>query len=369
MRIRRYQAATTREAFNLIRADLGPEAVVISSRRVRGGVEVSAAIDYDAPVAASPPPRTADAPAPAASKGSAPQVSALKASAPVDAALRDIRLDLAALRQIVLESSLLREEGPGRAALFGYLTGRGLTSEVALDVIVALGPEATQPGLPLEDAGLEALARVVGGMVSVGGFGVCGGGKRCVAALVGPTGVGKTTMLAKLAARLSLVEKRRVGIISCDSYRIGSPDQIRAYARILELPLALADSERDLSHALAAQADRDVVLIDTAGRSPMDAERLREVAALAEAGVESHLVLSATTRDEQLAAAIRGFSAADYKSVIFTKLDEAERLGAILNAALRARRPISWLGSGQRVPGGLDQAQPEKVARLVLRSI
>ncbi|MFH0810808.1 MAG: AAA family ATPase [Pseudomonadota bacterium] len=342
-----------REAFDLIRADLGPEAVIISTRKTRGGVEVSAAVDYDAPLNRKAPPTEA----------------ALETSSEIGGALRDLRLDLAALRQIVVGSNHLRNETPGRAALFGWLAGRGLSTEIALEVMAAVDPARGQFAVPPKDDGLAGLTETLSRMVDVGGFFEAGAGDaRSVFALIGPTGVGKTTMLAKLAARLSMTERRRVGIISCDSYRIGAPDQIRSYARILGLPLAFAESERELPAALAAQADRDVVLVDTAGRSPYDTERLAEIARLGEAGVRSHLVLCATTRDEDMAAAIRHFAVADYQSIIFTKLDEAERLGAVLNAARRARKPISWLGMGQRVPGGLEPADPEGVARFVLQA-
>ncbi len=351
MRIRRYEARSLKEAFSLVRADLGPEAVIISTKKVRGGVEVSAAVDYDAPLAHRPA-------APAA--GPAPQ-----GVGPTEAALRDLRLDVAALRQAVLGASLL-EGSPGRAALYGYLAGRGLSGEVALEVMAALGEG--EAALPPEGEALAELSRALEGMVEVGGFQAAKGGRRTLAALVGPTGVGKTTMLAKLAARLAVRDRLKVAIVSCDSYRVGAPDQIRTFARILDVPLAFAHSERELPEALAGQGGRDVVLIDTAGRSPHDAERLAEVAGLAEAGVEVHLVLAATTRDEELAAAIRSFAPTGFRSVMFTKLDEAERLGAMVNAARRAGRPISWLGTGQRVPGDLEAATPAGVARFVLHT-
>jgi flagellar biosynthesis protein FlhF len=353
MRIRRYRAKSLREAFDLIRADLGSEAVIISTRNVAAGVEVSAAVDYDAPLEG----------AAAQAAGGGPKAGG-GPSGGLEGALRDIRLDLSAMRQIVLGANLLREEAPGSAALFGWLAGRGLSSEIALEIIAALGPEERRV-VPPRGRGLANLARAVGRMVPVGGF-LQGEGRRVVA-LVGPTGVGKTTTVAKLAARLAVKERRRVGIVSCDSYRVGAPDQIRSYARVLGVPLGFCASERELAGCLAAQAEQEVVLVDTPGHSPADAERLSELAALAEAGVESHLVLSATTRDEELAAAIRGFSPAQFRSVIFTKLDEAQWLGGILNAARRAQRPISWLGTGQRVPGDMEPATPEKVARLVLQ--
>jgi flagellar biosynthesis protein FlhF len=344
MQIRRYQAASLREAFSLIRADLGPEAVIIGTRKVRGGVEVSAAIDHDVAAEAPTSPSAARAPG---------------------ADLRDLRLDLAALRQLVLGAGMLAGQDPGQAALYGWLTGRGLPSEVALELVSELKAEADW-ALPPTQTALSRLTEAVSRLVTAGGWELPGRGTRQALALVGPTGVGKTTMLAKLAARLSRQDDRRVGLISCDSYRIGAPDQVRSFARVLDLPLRLCESPSELGAALAGFRDRDVLLIDTPGCSPHDAERLAEMAVLRECGAQSHLVLSATTREEEMAAAIRGFEETGFASVIFTKLDEAERFGALVGAASRSRRPISWLGTGQRVPGDLQAASPEGVARLVL---
>lgn len=354
------------EVFRAIRADLGPEAVIISTRKVRGGVEVSAAIDYDAPIHDAP---NCDAPM---TEGAAPREAA---ATPADAGpsqtngLRELRFELAALRQIVLGAEALKSCPPRQAALYGWLTGRGLAPELALEVIAAL-PGGEPPAVPPQNEALSGLAEALSRFISVGGFSVPRGARKALA-LVGPTGVGKTTMVAKLAAML-LRARRRVGLVSCDSYRIGAPDQIRSLARILQVPLGFCASARELPAALARRAECDVVLIDTPGCSPYDPERLAEVAALAGAGqgvgvpVESHLVLSATTREEELAAAVRAFEAAAFRSVIFTKLDEAERLGALVGAARRAQRPISWLGTGQRVPNDLEPADPGRVARFVL---
>jgi flagellar biosynthesis protein FlhF len=366
MRIRRYQAASMQEVFRAIRADLGPEAVIISTRKVRGGVEVSAAIDYDAPIHNAPNYNAS------MTEGAAPRETAAAAA---DAGpsqtngLRDLRFELAALRQIVLGAEALKSCPPRQAALYGWLTGRGLAPELALEVIAAL-PGGEPPAVPPQNEELSGLAEALSRFISVGGFSVPRGARKALA-LVGPTGVGKTTMVAKLSAML-LRAGRRVGLVSCDSYRIGAPDQIRSLARILQVPLGFCASARELPAALARRAECDVILIDTPGCSPYDPERLAEVAALAGAGqgagrpVESHLVLSATTRDEELAAAVRAFEAAAFRSVIFTKLDEAERLGALVGAARRAQRPISWLGTGQGVPNDLEPADPGRVARFVL---
>lgn len=360
MRIRRYQAPSLREAFGLIRAELGPEAVIIGTRRIRGGVEVSAAIDYDAPL-------------PEAPKAAAPSLGRPAARPGSPGALEALRSEIGALRQIVLGAEVLRHAPPRQAALYGWLTGRGLSAELALEVMGSLKMEGdAEAAVPPQGRQLVQLEAALTRHVSVGGFREPRPGERLACALVGPTGVGKTTMLAKLAARL-LRGGRRVGLISCDCYRIGAPDQIRSYARILQVPLALCEpGGTELARAVARRSDCDTILIDTPGCSPRDSERLGELAALAEAGsqaglgVESHLVLAATTRDEELAAAVQAFKGADFCSVMFTKLDEAERLGGCLTASRLAARPISWLGTGQRVPHDLVAASPGQVARFVL---
>jgi flagellar biosynthesis protein FlhF len=341
-------------------------------------VEVSAAIDYDAPIHDAPNYNAPNYDAPM-TEGAAPReaaATAAEAGPSQTNGLRELRFELAALRQIVLGAEALKSCPPRQAALYGWLTGRGLAPELALEVIAAL-PGGEPPAVPPQNEELSGLAEALSRFISVGGFSVPRGARKALA-LVGPTGVGKTTMVAKLAAML-LRAGRRVGLVSCDSYRIGAPDQIRSLARILQVPLGFCASARELPAALARRAECDVVLIDTPGCSPYDPERLAEVAALAGAGagvgvgdflagrpVESHLVLSATTRDEELAAAVRAFEAAAFRSVIFTKLDEAEQLGALVGAARRAQRPISWLGTGQGVPNDLEPADPGRVARFVL---
>jgi len=359
MRIKRYQAGSVHEALALVRRELGPDAVIIATRKVPGGVEVSAAMDYDAPLA----------------NGQGAQSAAIPGNnQAAEPGLGELRQELAALRQAIAGAGMLREGTPERAALYGWLTGRGLDRDTALEVISALEAEGKTPAVPPQGPELIGLAEAIGSLVPVGGFGAKFGAKlgatsrsgQRVFAFVGPTGVGKTTAVAKLAARLTLKRKYRVGIISCDTYRVGAPEQIRSFARLLQVPLNICEPGRELSAALERQKECGVVLIDTPGCSPRDRERLGELARLAALPVESHLVLSATTRDEELAAAVAGFGAVGFESVIFTKLDEAERLGVIINTARRARRPVSWLGTGQRVPGGLEPASPERVAQFVL---
>lgn len=193
-------------------------------------------------------------------------------------------------------------------------------------------------------------------------------GALTVVALVGPTGVGKTTMLAKLASLAAHVDKHSVGLITCDVYRIAAVEQVRAYARLLELPMAVARSREELEEALRAYAHMDLVFVDTAGQSPNELERLLELESLV-GGAERMrrlLVLSATTKHSDIHDIIQRFDGVGYDALVINKLDESRSHGVLLNAAVASRRPVAYLGIGQNVPQDLEVASRERIADLLL---
>ncbi len=181
-----------------------------------------------------------------------------------------------------------------------------------------------------------------------------------VVALVGPTGVGKTTTVAKLAARYALRHGReRVALVSTDNYRIGAQDQLLTYARILDVPVYTAGNRHELRTLLDDLVDRGLVLIDTVGMSQRDVRLAEQFKTLgsAEGLVRTYLVLSAATQLSTLTESVRAFRAADPAGCILTKLDEATTLGGVLTCALRTRLPLAYLGVGQRVPEDLQAAR------------
>jgi flagellar biosynthesis protein FlhF len=201
-----------------------------------------------------------------------------------------------------------------------------------------------------------------------------GGGPKLVA-LVGPTGVGKTTTIAKLAAHFKLREHKRVGLITIDTYRIAAVDQLRAYADILSLPLQVVLTPEEMSMAVELMRDLDVVLIDTSGRSQNDAGKLADLrtfldaaraAAGEAAGLETHLVLSCTSHPLQLLQVAEKFGAMGVDRVVFTKLDEAVGLGVILNVSHRLNLRLSYLTTGQDVPEDMEIGHRRRVAELIL---
>ena len=187
-------------------------------------------------------------------------------------------------------------------------------------------------------------------------------------ALVGPTGVGKTTTVAKLAAAYKLRYGKKVALVTTDTYRIAAVDQLRTYAEIIGLPLKVALSPAEMAAACDSLSDCDVLLVDTAGRSQNDAGRLVELRQFIEAARphQTHLVLSSTASERVLIEAAERFAQVRPDRVIFTKLDEAVNFGVILTVAKRVALRLSYVTTGQEVPDHIEVGRPERLARLIV---
>jgi flagellar biosynthesis protein FlhF len=189
-----------------------------------------------------------------------------------------------------------------------------------------------------------------------------------VVALIGPTGVGKTTTLAKLAANLKLREKHKVGLITLDTYRIAAVDQLKKYADIIGSPLRVVGNIEDLKEAVAQMSDCDFILIDTAGRSPNDALKLNELKGLLESikPDEVHLVISSTASQACVELAVTKFSEVRVDKIIFTKIDEAAHVGTVLNVVRKVNKQLSYITTGQDVPDDIEVGRGRRLAQLIL---
>jgi flagellar biosynthesis protein FlhF len=194
-------------------------------------------------------------------------------------------------------------------------------------------------------------------------------GTRRIVALVGPTGVGKTTTVAKLAANFKLVHGVRVGLVTVDTYRIAAVEQLRTYAEIIDLPLSVVNDPSEMTRALDELGTVDLVFIDTAGRSPRDEVKIRELSEflLQARPDEVHLVLSAVAGQRSLQAAVERFAMVQVDRLILTKLDEADSLGGVLAVLGLSSRPVSYLTTGQAVPDDIEPADRMRLARLILK--
>ncbi len=189
-----------------------------------------------------------------------------------------------------------------------------------------------------------------------------------VVALIGPTGVGKTTTLAKLAANLKLREKHKVGLITLDTYRIAAVDQLKRYADIIGSPLRVVGSDEGLRDAMAAMNDCEFILIDTAGRSPNDTLKLSELKGLLAAANpdEVHLVLSTTASQACVELAVQRFGDVRVDKIIFTKIDEAAHVGVVLNVVRKVNKSLSYMTTGQDVPDDIEVGKGRRLAQMIL---
>jgi flagellar biosynthesis protein FlhF len=333
---------------------------------------------------ASPPSRT-----PARTSTLEPATRELAATVLKEPAF-ELRNELASLRTMV-ESLLQRtthtQRGGGKradlpealSALYTQLLQQQISDEIAYrvvdDVRAELTPEQlaspqtvrerlTQKLEALLPANMHNVARSAGAGSASGCRSIC---------LIGPTGVGKTTTIAKLAAAFKLRQKQKVGLITIDTYRIAAVDQLRTYANIIGVPLKVVLTPAELVAAMGdmAAGGGDTILIDTAGRSHADQLKLNELSQFIAAAkpTEVHLVLSSTTTQEAMEAALEKFSAVKpggVDQIIFTKLDEAVSFGVLLNVARTASRALSYLTTGQDVPDNIEVGQPRRLARLIL---
>lgn len=196
-------------------------------------------------------------------------------------------------------------------------------------------------------------------------------GKPTVVVFIGPTGVGKTTTLAKIAANFALNQEKKVGLITADTYRIAAVEQLKTYAEILGMPLNVVYSVNEIKEAINSYSDKDIILIDTAGRSHRNKTQFDELKTFVDAAGadEIYLLLSATTSNNNCREIINNYNfLKDYK-LIFTKLDEAPVCGMILNVKFMTKKSFSYITNGQSVPDDIEVANVERISKALLGSI
>ena len=367
MKIKRYTAASMRLALDQVRDEQGPDAVILSSRRIDDGIEVIAAVDYDETLIAiagrqrAPAPAARPTPVERVPVERVPVEQAPTGAAP-DAPYRAMQRELQDLRRL-LERELasltwqdkrLRE--PLKARVLEELSALDVAPDIAMK-LAALTPRQAGSTNPAR----IALAMLAKSIPLVEDDTCLRGG---IAAVVGPTGVGKTTTIAKLAARFGVHHgSGGLALVSTDAYRIGAREQLLTYARILGVPMYSATGATELAQVLGKLRSKRLVLIDTAGFGPRDARLAEQMASLRAGAPGARVLLALPAQGEaralrEIAAA---FSPLKPAACILTKVDEAASLGAVLSAVVRQDLPIAYLCNGQRVPEDLHSAHRRRV--------
>lgn len=374
MDIRTYRARSMQDALRLIREDLGPDAAVLHTREVNAGmlggifggrqIEVTASTEVNVPSRLPEPIASSVALAsPAADTAEATWENEFRSR------LRD-NLDQEAGPSLVDQLSTRPKPQRSAAAfqLFTDLVDAGIPDVHARELLEAVKGRVD----PLDADDSRALAttatRLVEDQLRVRGAIRLVPGRCNIIALVGPTGVGKTTTIAKLAADFRLRAKARVGLITVDTYRIAAVEQLRTYAEIMDLPMEVVATAHEMQAAVERMSDLDLVLIDTAGRSPRDEAHLEELGTmLAQAHAdEVHLVLSSVTNAASLQRSIDQFREAGATHLVLTKVDEAVAHGSLLPLLKRCELPLTYITNGQSVPNDIYPARRQNLARMLV---
>ena len=247
------------------------------------------------------------------------------------------------------------------------LTERGIDTEAAATIARFAAPQLNTRQRQDAAACREFLTATVAGLVQTTGPLWQPGQPQKRVSLIGATGVGKTTTIAKLAAEATQ-SGARVALVTIDTYRIAAVEQLKVYGDIMGLPVEVVLSPEQLQDAFRRHRDKDLILVDTAGRSPQDQLQINELNEFLGQGadVENCLVLAATTDERLQQRTLQAFSKLPLSRLIFTKLDETDRCGSLINLPTSSNLPLAYLTDGQKVPEDIILAEAQKVAELVM---
>lgn len=369
MKLKHYTAETLQEAMLKVKNDLGRDAVIMHTRRFKqGGIFGFFGKELFEVIA------TLEAKIPHAHTGRRAET----VQAPDNKRVSALEAEVSQLRQAV-ETALLAQPAPPDITderlhetpdnpLQDILVCNDVDPVVAekliRDVTIQFPGRLDTPSARrlLEKRLCHCLSRVEGIQLV--------NGRPKLVVLFGPTGVGKTTTIAKLAANFTLVEGKKVALITADTYRIAAVEQLKTYGEIIGVPVEVVFTREELQEALARQAGSDLILIDTAGRSPKNDQHLQEIDALFHdlPDIERYLVVSATTKPRDALDMVARFAplGGQYKLII-TKVDESDTLGAVVNIMHNSKVVLSYITNGQSVPDDIELADPEKLTGLILR--
>ncbi|WP_372868564.1 flagellar biosynthesis protein FlhF [Planomicrobium okeanokoites] len=377
MRLKTYIVQNVSEALPMIKRDLGADALILNTKKVKTGgfigffqkerLEVTAAVE------AQPKKKKAASKAPeeaaAVQKASVP-VPPSPIAAPEDSnphLTGDLINELKGIKQFMMQSMqedhLPASLKPLNQRLSSQEVTKEIQSEILAKMMLTIGQQPDISAAQIHRMAKTEIVRLIGlhqqKPVLKDPEIIC---------FIGPTGVGKTTTIAKIAADLLLREGKKVGLITSDTYRIAAVEQLKTYAGILNIPIQVVDSAEDLNRAMAELAACDIILMDTAGRNYQQKQYIDDLEALLadKNKIQINLVLSLTAKYEDMKKIIDNFQTIRMDQLLLTKQDETSSSGAILNLIYHYSIPVTYIANGQNVPDDILTATPELIANFVL---
>lgn len=382
MRLKTYIVNNVTEAIPMIKKDLGTDALILNTKKVKTGgflgffktekLEVIAAVETKAPekakVKAEAKPKQKQSVKTAKTQQATvipfQQREAIQKNDPMT---EELMSEIKGIKQFMLQ---VMEEDRLPVALKGLnkrLMEQGISKEIQSELYAKL-ITALEQNPKMSESEIREFARTE--IIEMIGFHQPAPVDKNpeIICFIGPTGVGKTTTIAKIAADFMLREDKKVGLITSDTYRIAAVEQLKTYAGILNIPIEVVESASELTHAMEVLSDCDIVLMDTAGRNYQQKQYIEELEALLsdKNKVQINLVLSLTSKYEDMKKIVDNFQTIVMDELLLTKMDETSSSGAILNLIHHYSIPIRYIANGQSVPDDIFTVTPELIADFVL---
>jgi flagellar biosynthesis protein FlhF len=351
MKIKKIRGKNFKEALALVKSEFGEDALILSSEDKKDGkcyVEVTAAIDQDIEIVDN-------------SHTSQPQPDVPPEHViEMKSEIQNLRRHIEAMRNSGFELNLVGE----KKKMFHFLKERSINEEYALKIIEranAIEDIESVMHEDLEASGTADESFDIRGLSDKHG--------RKIIMLIGPTGVGKTTTIAKLAS-MAIRERSKVAFISFDTFKIGAAEQIRIYSRMIGIPLDIVSDRESFTQSIQRFSDRDLVLVDTSGHNPKDQESLNGLKRIYESDIpiETQLLLSTSSDGDFLMDTYNHYKTIPINSMAFTKTDEAVRMGSIYNLCTLYGKPARYITTGQKVPGNIEFVDSKSLTNLILRT-
>lgn len=365
MKVRRYFGESMADILTRIKSEMGGDAIIVQTRqRRRGGLfgffrppllEVIAAIEHDSP---------SEQPVPSRNR-------LLRSPEPDLPARQMLSEQFDQLKAMLLE----RLPGPSQRQVYPENFERVYQLLICNEVNESLARRIVDTAMHEVDQSLWKDQEAVFGKVQeiVAGYFLSAeqpqNDAKLRLALVGPTGVGKTTTIAKIAAIASIMQGKSVALITIDTFRMAAIDQLRAYSEIISVPMEVAHTPRELCDLVAKHDDKEIILVDTMGRSPYNKVQLTQVRGFLEGcpGLKTCLVLSVSANPRDIWEIMESFERFQIDKLVFTKLDETRKYGVILNVVEGFKKELAFITDGQNVPDDIEVPVPAKLAKLILR--